>query len=752
MRKNWLIVLMMVLGGGLILGGLQTGWAQGDEFTLQEITVTAQKRKEKVQDVPVAITVANREQIERQQINEITDMARISPALDFTDPQSGPSGAGIIRGIGTVSWQQTTVGSVAIVVDDVPGGRIPNNNIFDIERVEILRGPQGMLFGQSASAGVINMVTVAPDLTGFSGYAHVEYSNKGTAGSRFGQELFRGALNVPITDNSALRISALANTYRGIQKNLYYDKDQVDKNYGVRARYLYSPSDALSINLIADYNDRDEKGPNAFTLIYAVPGSSTAESAANGGYTAEEGNQDSYTDAKVRRQKENYGLSAQIDYTIADHTLTSITAYRDLTEGPDFSSVFPYAEPFHLKIEAPEEYKESDQFTQEFRITSPSGGTFEYVAGLFYSTFSSQTGGQGTNVSVWMDHPPFLPFPFVGYFQVSPPAEVEGYLYGAQTDSLAGYGQLTYHLSDNASLFAGVRLTRQEVELDTESRATGEKGGLSDKETNFSWRVGGQYRFNPGVMAYGSVTRGYKPGSIAEQTMDATGTIVYVPGIIEPEEPLSIEVGIKSSLLNNRVALDANVFHNTVKNFQGQFCRPSQTGNWECISQNISEVVSKGFEIDVIGRPMAGLDITSGLIYVSAEYPDGYLDADQITDIGGKQLKNVPKWKFVLSADYTHKLTDTLLAYLALDGTYKTEVQMYEPISTQQTIFPAFWDLGAQVGVRSADNTWGISLWGRNLLDENEPHFMVLETDGEVSAIYGNQSFRQVGITLDYRF
>jgi len=751
MKKTQLLLFATTLAVCLAIGGLQTTWAQGDEFTLEEVVVSAQKREEKVQDVPIAITVANREQIERQQINTIADMARISPALDFTDPNSGPSGAGIIRGIGTVSWQETTVGSVAIVIDDVPGGNLPNNNVFDIERVEVLRGPQGMLFGQSASAGVINMVTVAPDLTGVSGYVHVEYSDKGTLGSGFGQELFRGALNVPVTENSAFRVSALANTYRGIQKNLYYNKDNVDKNYAARLRYLYEPSDNLSINLIADYNDRDREGPNAFTMIYAVPGSSSEESAANGGFTPEEGNQDSYTsytEAKPTYQIENYGLSAQIDYTVADHTLTSITAYRDQTRGPDFSSVFPYPEPFHLKIEAPEEYKEWDQFSQEVRITSPSGESFEYVAGLFYSTASSQTGGQGSNV--WLYNPPFIPFP-IGSFQVAY-AETDGYFYGTQNDSMAGYGQLTYHLSEKASLFAGLRLTKQDVELKTESRADGTLGGLSDEDTNFSWRFGGQYRFNPEVMAYGSVTQGYKPMAVAQQTLDPeSGNLVDVPAIIKAEEPLSFEVGVKASLLDNRVALDANVFHNTVDNYQGQLCRPTNTGAWECVSQNVSEVVSKGFEIDLIGRPVAGLNVTSGLIYVSAEYPDGYLDVDG-TDIGGKQLKNVPEWKFVLSADYTYSLTDTLLAYFAADGVYKTKVQMYEPISTQETIFPAFWDLGAQIGIRSANNTWGVNLWGRNLLDKHEPHFMVFESDGEISAIYGNQSFRQVGITLDYRF
>jgi len=698
--------------------------------------------------VPVAITVANKEQIERQQINDITDLDRITPALEFTNPDNGPSGGGQIRGIGTTDYTASSTGSVAVVIDDVPAGEIPNPNVFDVERVEVLRGPQGTLFGQAASAGVVNMVTVAPDPTEVSGDAHIEYADKDTLGSGFGQELFRGALNVPLTETSAVRISTMLNTYRGIHTNLYNNKDDELKSYGVRARYLYAPSDSLSIDLIADYNKKDQKGPRLFTLIDVVPGTYSAESAENAGVTVEEGNQDVYAPFTPRKQDENFGFSARFDYSVSDYMLSSISAYREQNSGPNHESIFMYPAPFPILVDRPDNYIDADQFSQEFRITSPGGQTLEYVAGLYYSTFNKDVYGYGTDVSLWLPfaaHNPYVP-PI--YITVD---EGGGSDYKAGNDSLAAYGHLTYNVTEAATMFAGLRLTRQTVDIKQTDHHTGATGSLSDEDNNVSWRFGGQYRFNPQVMAFASITQGYKPGHHSDGVLDETGTILDLPAIIKPEKPLSYEAGIKASALNNRMAVEFNVFHNTVDDYQGSVCTANEEGAWTCIAQNISEVVSKGFELDVIGRPAAGLSLTSGLIYVSAEYPDGYHDQAG-DDIGGEQLVGVPEWKFVLSGDYTHSLTDTLLGYLAINGTYRTTYQNSLPMANEMAEVPGFWDLGGQIGVRASDNTWGVSLWGRNLLDEHVPVAIVTETEGQTAAIYGNKSFRQVGLSLDYRF
>jgi iron complex outermembrane receptor protein len=212
--------LLSATAASLMFSGFATA-AVGDSGGLEEIIVTAQKRAEKLQDVPVAITVATQEQLERDQIYTLTDLQRITPALEVSQTFGGEStGGGRIRGIGTNVFNPSAAGSVAIVIDQVPQGNVSFPQVFDLAQVEVLRGPQGTLFGQTASAGVINMTTLAPDASGFSAKLGFDYSDKGTAGSRFGQQVVRGSLNVPLTDSSALRLSTFYKNEIGLQRNV----------------------------------------------------------------------------------------------------------------------------------------------------------------------------------------------------------------------------------------------------------------------------------------------------------------------------------------------------------------------------------------------------------------------------------------------------------------------------------------------------------------------------------------------------
>ena len=163
---------------------------------LEEVVVTAQKRSEKLQDVPVAVTVVSQEQLAAQHVYTIADLARTAPSLEMVQAFGGPGGGGQIRGIGTKSLNTSAEGAVGIVVDGVPQGNVPGNNIYDIAQVEVLRGPQGTLFGLTSSAGVINMTTVAPDPSGFHATVHVDLSAKGTVGSKFGEETVLSLIHI----------------------------------------------------------------------------------------------------------------------------------------------------------------------------------------------------------------------------------------------------------------------------------------------------------------------------------------------------------------------------------------------------------------------------------------------------------------------------------------------------------------------------------------------------------------------------
>ena len=165
---------------------------------LEEIVITAEKRPERLQDVPIAVTVVSNQQLADQNVTTIADLSRTAPALEMIQSFGGPGGGGQIRGIGTQSFSRSAEGAVGVVVDGVSQGNLNINNIFDVARVEVLRGPQGTLFGLTSSAGVINMVTNAPDPTKFETIWHAVYADKGTAGSEFGQDTVQGVVNLPL--------------------------------------------------------------------------------------------------------------------------------------------------------------------------------------------------------------------------------------------------------------------------------------------------------------------------------------------------------------------------------------------------------------------------------------------------------------------------------------------------------------------------------------------------------------------------
>ena len=321
-----------------------------DTSPLAEIVVTAQKREEKLKDVPIAMTVVGAGQLQDQNVTTIADLSRTAPALEMIQSFGGPGGGGQIRGIGTQSFTRSAEGAVGIVVDGVSQGNLNINNIFDTSRVEVLRGPQGTLFGLTSSAGVINMVTNAPDPSKFESIWHAEYANKGTAGSEFGQEMIHGVVNIPISGNSALRVAGSIDDNKGVQHNSYTGEDDTVHNSAVRARYLWRPTDEFTVNVIGDYQKIIQHGAQggaiaAFTYVTADP--TLAAQLAACGITAGFANQDRCANHNQYAEDSNYGASVQLDWNLGPATLTSISAYRRDLTGPNDQDIqaLPTANP-----------------------------------------------------------------------------------------------------------------------------------------------------------------------------------------------------------------------------------------------------------------------------------------------------------------------------------------------------------------------------------------------------------------------
>ena len=706
--------------------------AKAADQTIETVVVTAQKRSERVQRVPITVTVISAAQLQRQQIETVQDLSQTSASLEFAPTSNSPGGGGTVRGIGTETFQAGAQPSVGIVLDGVALGNLNTNNLFDIGRVEVLSGPQGMLFGSSTSAGVINISTNAPDPSHFYTLFHSDLSLKGV-GSEFGNQVVNIVANVPITHDSAVRVSGFGNYLEGLYHDNYSGKDSSNADQGFRARYLNRINEDLTLNVSADYEHLNNQGYQLFVADSGLPPSQVSELAACGITQGQSNHQDCENHASFS-EVYNEGASAQLDWNVLGDTVTEIASFRDNATGPGASEILGDGPQQVPALVQPYQRVYQRQLTEELRLASPSSRRFEYTAGFFYSNY----GGWTQNSPLEITFPPlpfFPPFPILAGTQDHSTIKSE-----------ALFGQVTYHALPSLRLIAGGRLTHETV-TDTGVEISGPKPfptvtaiGGSGTVDNASWRLGVQYDVAPHDMIYFTATHGYKGPQVSDG----------IPGqfsIIAPEIPTNFELGFKGSVLQDRLAVDLDVFHDVVKDFQGQTCVAVPT--LTCTPANVPKVTTEGVEINVFGRPLAALSLNSNLIYDRNFYPSGYLGSDG-NSLAGSTLQNGLTFKFTESAEYAWALRSDAHIYVDVNSVYKSDLRLY-PASAAQYTFPAHWTVGGKIGYRSPDNGYGIALYVRNLTNAHEPVQIYANNPGTVY-ILGPQTFRSVGLTLDARF
>ena len=719
--------------------------------TADEVVVTAQRRQERVVDVPISITVANAAQLERQQVNSLNDLNRIAPSLEIQSaPGQNVGGGGSVRGIGTQTFSPGAVGSVGVVVDQVSQGNANLSDIFDVARIEVLKGPQGTLFGLTTSAGVINITTNAPDPSRISGRLRTELAGAGTAGSKYGQQVVQGVINLPVSENSALRLSGLANLRQGVDRNLLTGKLNDNDSFAVRGRYLWRPNEAFTLNLIGDYAHARSTGEgDFFTIIKAggpgilplptpfpIPDPGIANQLASCGVIAQPGNQNYCAAQGLNSTNNNFGVSLQMDYDAGPFTVTSITAYRR-NEGRSQGANIFRADPFQLQITGGPTHNDTNLFTQEIRLTSPAGQKLEYTIGGFYSHQKAVQDPSTFAINL-------SPFPGLTIPIVNQP--------GARNDitdeSVAVFGQGTFHVTDMLRLIAGGRFTHAKLDLQRLDLAGNVPSSQNLTTNKVSFRFGAQYDLNSRTMAYATVSRGFKGGQIAIPALPLT------PYVVRPEIPTAYEAGIKSTLFGGWI-MDLNAYYEKVGDFQAQQCTVNvSTAALSCVQTNIDGVETKGVEINFFGRVTEGLTLNTGFIFADASYPGGFLGSDGV-NIGGTQLAYAPKYKFTLSGEYEHPIVPALNGFVALDVVWKSRIR-YEANSLTETTMPPHWVVGGRIGIRDPMGRYSVAVFARNLFNEHEPSLFQSAFPyggaANIGAIYGPQSFRLIGVSLDANF
>lgn len=718
----------------------QTGAAAQDDpradAATDEIVVTAQKRSERVLDVPITISVVDAKQLERQQVNTIQDLARTTPQVSFTAGGEGsPGGGAVVRGIGTQAFSRSASSSVGIVIDGVPTGNVNISNLFDLARVEVLAGPQGTLFGDSVSAGLINIVTNTPDPTGFSGRLNGEIV---PAWENIGQQTLRGVLNVPLASNAAMRVSGYVNHTTGPTYNIRRNNDQSDTQYGGRVRLWLQPNEGITVNLIADYNrQRGEEFFNVYTA--ATPTSPLPARLAACGITLKPDNLLKCGDGPTYNFTENWGLSGQADFDIGDHVLTTITAYRDQKTRVEVDVDGLPAGTSVLQIQSGPETHPASFFTQEVRLTSPSAQTVEYVVGGFFSAYDSFH----TQPSLVTIKFPFLPVPILSN--------------GLQTtdtlkNDIALFGQATINFTNQFRAIVGARYNWSKIR-DTFSQS-GVTQGVDDWVKNLSYKLGLQYEVTPQANIYATVTRGYK----GPQANDID--IRRAPVLVQPEVPMYYEVGGKAGLFNGKLIASADVYYADIKGYQAQYCPPPTPTNPvpSCAPNNVDGVTSKGFDVLLFGSPTRDLTLSSGISYAKAVYPDNYFAPDG-SNLSGRQLANAPRWRAIFSGEYAPRISERAHALIGFNADYQTSIGLNQTSNAGATV-PSRTVIGGRVGVRYDDQITA-TLFVRNLTDERVPISAgngVAFTDPPIFEttnnwrMYGVNSGRVIGASIDFSF
>jgi iron complex outermembrane receptor protein len=723
---------------------------------IETVVVTAQKRSQSIKEVPVAITVVNAAQLEKAGVKDIGDLAKTAAALEFGDQSStsGPGGSASIRGIGTAVMTLSAESSVGVVVDGVPQGATASGLMLDLARVEVLRGPQGTLFGKNASAGVLNMSTQAPIIGDKEGNVSVEFKGKHGAA-------VRATANIPVNDISALRISGIAERNKGVLHNVYNDKDSVTDNGGARLRYLLKPNSDVSVNLIGEAsNTRSDNAVFFAPAVAAVTNTAgnhhpLAEFAACGVTVSKTNNQVCSDGPELTRAKVR-GLSGQVDWTLAGgSTLTSITAYRKREVGPNQVTI-DMSEGYD-KVRNLSPFQDAKQFSQELRIASPAKQPIEYVAGLFYA----DTKNDKRTITTILPNPA-LPSPPVPRSIATDTTE------HANMTTKALFGQTTFRLTDATGLIAGLRYTRDSVSADYDQSSVVAFSGFTlpatvksargdASQTNVSGKIGLQHTVSRDANVYATLSRGYKGPQIDNETpvSSAASAGAYQGNIVKPELPTSFEVGTKLSFLARRLDVDLAVFHTKIKDFQEQNCTLTAVGALSCMPLNVPNVTSKGIEADIRARPLPELQLGMSLAMIlDTAYPAGFIFDSN--DVGGQRLLYSPKNKATFSADYSWELPGDYELKLGGDLVYKSRVR-YCNSTDINCSFRGHTISSLRLALNAPDNKWSAQVYARNLNDTRVPTGILYPLPGKGAGSgfaynLADNSFRRVGVSVDYRF
>jgi iron complex outermembrane recepter protein len=714
-----------------------------EDEAVGEIIVTAQKRSERLQDVPVAVSVVSGAALEAQGGVNIESAQYLVPTLNFRKSGTTINQSLFLRGVGTSTFSIAGEPSVSTVLDGVVYSRAGEafGDLVDIERLEVLRGPQGTLFGKNASAGVVNIVSKRP----------TDEFEGSIEGSFFSKSEYRGRgiINIPLGDKARSRFTGFYGNYDGNIRNInpgVNSRVNGYEHYGFRGIIEADLSDTVKATLIGDYRKSDDDccgevigtAPTGLGLL-ALAGIDFK------GDKTRTINQNLVT-ATVEK---SYGASLQFDVELGGQTVTSISSYRsydnrEIRDGDFVGAAFAGLNQLH--DDGPQT---SDTYTQELRLTSPGNERFDYVLGVFYS--NADTKRTFTRRDIVCNPAPaggvLLPCSAAGAPASTFPNGTA--TFGSVFQNLALFGQGTFDIVDRFRLIGGLRYTLDQLDV-FHSRVspligpgiqpnfdagvfnnglTGPGGFIAGPSngvpfrtkatnSNLSGKAGVQFDASKNSTLYATYARGYKgPAFNIFFNLTAVGT-----GVIADETSDSYEVGIKNTLFDGKLVLNLAGYYAKYKNFQAN--NPDiVAGVVVTRFTNAGDISTRGGEVDILWRPITDLNISAGFAYTDAKVdqfflPPGGNPAGVVP--AGTPLAYAPKYKGSLGIDYRVRTGGQIDVTLGTQASAQSkQLSLFDP----SPVLRAAGTIGGyslvdlSVGIVDVDDRFRVTFQVKNVFD-----------------------------------
>ncbi|MFV8782521.1 TonB-dependent receptor [Microbulbifer sp. SA54] len=764
----------------LLANPIASAIAQNTQFdaerSIEHITVTATKREESIQEVPISIAAFDKNFFRDSGETNFNALEQYTPGLKI---QSGPDSRTTslrIRGIGSAGSNAGIDPSVGVFIDGVYQGRAGMNisELVDIERVEVLRGPQGTLYGKNTAAGAINVITSRPSAE-FAAEADLAFDNNN-------RKELRSMVNLPLGDSgNAMRMSAFAINGDHLYTNAYTGEGVNDADkWGLKTRFLFNFEDSeLLINAdfskentdccamaVIDYNGVSPimigtpmtNNPSAMLPGLPYAALETAPGSIGAPPQADPFGDDYWFNDELGNEVEVGGISAEWNYQAPDsHSVTFINAVRTYSSNSSYDGDFTAYD----AASAATTEEDLKQFSTELRVASLGSNTLDYQVGLYgyYSDFETE-GSLGMNETILLNSPPLqtgLPPLSAILGSRSQNIDVNEF----STSAVAIFGQVAWNLSDQLSATLGLRVT-QETKERTGSQRTlrtpvpglppeslppfqylpfdlapiaGADVDFDQKrsDSNVSPSFNLRYFINDDLMAYASVSKGFKSGGFDQRRVPVQvfGRINGgndSAGEFDEEEATSYELGWKSALLNNRLTFNGTFYFVDYDNFQAQAFDGAST-----TVTNAGALESYGSEMDILFAASESLTLGTAIGYNKAEYKE--FDNGQCTamdslfwslanptapcvaDLAGQTLDNAPEWTYSSFAQYEQPLSSDLQVIARLEHNFVDSHYLDQDLD--RNLFNDSVDLvNLRLTLSNLDRSWEVVAWGKNLLDE----------------------------------